>query len=150
MKLSHDLKEFIGLLNFNNVEFLIVGAHALAWHGLPRYTKDIDFLIHVSKENAELITDCLAEFGFASLGLTPQDFLIPDQVIQIGGEPHRIDLLTGITGVGWDEAWASRTAGDLDGLPVQYLGINCFIKNKLAAGRPQDIADVCRLREITD
>lgn len=148
MQLHSDLREFIGLLNSHGVEFLIVGAHALAWHGLPRYTKDIDILVATHPTNAAALARVIGDFGFASTGLTEADFRTPDQVIQLGLEPNRIDLLTGISGVMWDEAWADRQAGELDGLPVAFLGKAAYIKNKLAAGRPQDLADVQRLREI--
>jgi hypothetical protein len=148
MKLSADLREFIGLLNSHKVEFIIVGAHALAWHGLPRYTKDIDFFVHADTANAEALLAVLDRFGFGSLGLRSKDFLAPDQVIQLGREPNRIDLLTGISGVDWDECWASKVEGEMDGIPVFIMGRDSYIKNKLAAGRPQDLADVSRLKEI--
>ncbi|MEM8952710.1 MAG: nucleotidyl transferase AbiEii/AbiGii toxin family protein [Verrucomicrobiota bacterium] len=148
MILSSDLREFIELLNSQRVEFVIVGAHALAWHGLPRYTKDIDFLVGTSDANRERLTKVIDAFGFASTGLSADDFATPDQVIQLGLEPNRIDLLTGISGVDWTEAWETRVAGNLDGLPVSYLGKEAYIKNKLASGRPQDQADAARLQEI--
>lgn len=148
MKLGADLREFIGLLNSQKVEFIVVGAHALAWHGLPRYTKDIDFYVHTSPRNARALLHALESFGFKSLGLTAEDLQTPDQVIQLGREPNRIDLLTGITGVGWDECWSTSVEGEMDGIPVRILGRDAYIKNKLAAGRPQDIADATRLREI--
>jgi len=148
MKLSADLREFVGLLNSHRVEFLVVGAHALAWHGLPRYTKDIDFLVHATPENAEALLRVLEQFGFGSFGLKSQDFLAPDQVVQLGREPNRIDLLTGISGVDWDECWTSKVAGEMDGIAVFFLGRDAYMKNKLASGRPQDLADVSRLREI--
>jgi hypothetical protein len=148
MNLSADLREFIGLLNSHSVEFIVVGAHALAWHGLPRYTKDIDFLVHANPENADALLRALDQFGFGSLGLKSHDFLAPDQVVQLGREPNRIDLLTGISGVDWDECWASKVAGEMDGVAVYFLGREAYIKNKLASGRPQDLADVSRLREI--
>ena len=149
MKLSTDLREFIELLISLKVEFIIVGAHALAWHGLSRYTKDIDFLVSTRQENAEALGELIQQFGFGSTGLTSTDFLTEDQIIQLGVEPNRIDILTGISGVDWEEAWATRVAGDLDGLPVAYLGKKTYIKNKLASARPQDLADVSRLREIS-
>ena len=150
MKLSNDLREFIELLNSLKVEFVIVGAHALAWHGLPRYTKDMDFLINTSPENAQTMANLIDAFGFGSTGLGADDFQITDQVIQLGMEPNRIDILTGISGVTWEEAWASKVSAELDGLPVWYLGKDAYIKNKLASGRPQDIADVARLREVSE
>ena len=150
MKLSNDLREFIELLNSLKVEFVIVGAHALAWHGLPRYTKDVDFLINTSPENAQTMANLIDAFGFGSTGLGADDFQITDQVIQRGMDPNRIDILTGISGVTWEEAWASKVSAELDGLPVWYLGKDAYIKNKLASGRPQDIADVARLREVSE
>jgi hypothetical protein len=148
MKLSADLREFIELLNLHGVEFLIVGAHALAWHGLPRYTKDVDFFIHSSHANAASLLEVLEAFGFGALGLKEDDFLVPDQVIQLGREPNRIDLLTGLSGVEWAECWMSRVAGEMDEIPVNFLGRDAYIKNKLASGRPQDLADAARLKEI--
>jgi predicted nucleotidyltransferase len=148
MKLSADLREFIGLLNSHGVEFIIVGAHALAWHGLPRYTRDIDLFVHAEAVNAGEILRVLDRFGFGSLGLQAKDFLAPDQVIQLGREPNRIDLITGISGVDWDECWHSKVEGEMDGLPVFFLGRDACIKNKLASGRPQDLADVSRLKAI--
>jgi len=149
MELSKDLREFIELLNSLKVEFVIVGAHALAWHGLPRYTKDVDFLVSNSPANADAMEKLITEFGFGSTGLTSSNFQTPDQIIQLGMEPNRIDILTGISGVDWEEAWKSKIATELDGLPVWILGKDAYIKNKLASGRPQDIADVSRLREIS-
>jgi hypothetical protein len=148
MKLGNDLREFIELLNSQKVEFVIVGAHALAWHGLPRYTKDIDFLVDTSQANRERLAKVIDAFGFASTGLSADDFAVTNQVIQLGLEPNRIDLLTGISGVTWDEAWNTRVPGDLDGIPVSYLGKTAYIKNKHASGRPQDHADAIRLKEI--
>ncbi len=148
MALSRDLREFIELLNSHEVEFLVVGAHALAYHGLPRYTKDIDLFIATSKPNAAALFKAVEEFGFGSTGLKEEDFLATDVVIQLGVEPNRIDLLTGLSGIEWEEAWEDRVQGTLDGLPVAFISKDCFIKNKLASARPQDIADVARLRKI--
>jgi hypothetical protein len=149
MKLSADLKEFIELLNSHGVEFLIAGAHALAWHGLPRYTKDLDFFVRPNPQNVAALLAVLDDFGFGGLGLQADDFLRPDSVIQLGREPNRIDLLTGLSGVTWEECWATRSEGQIDGLPASFLGRESYLKNKLAAGRPQDLADAERLREIT-
>lgn len=149
MALSPDLREFIELLNSHNVEFLVVGAHALAFHGLPRYTKDLDLFIATSPENAEALSKVVHEFGFASTGLKRADFETPEIVIQLGMEPHRIDLLTGLSGITWEEAWRDRVQGQLDGIPVPFLSKEIYIQNKLASGRPQDIADVSRLQRIS-
>jgi predicted nucleotidyltransferase len=148
MKLSADLREFIGLLNSRGVDFLVVGAHALAWHGLPRYTKDIDLFVHPCPDNAAVLLEVLDEFGFGGLGLKAGDFVERNQVIQLGREPNRVDLLTGLSGVTWEECWASRAEGEMDGIPVSFLGRESYLRNKLASGRPQDLADAARLREI--
>ena len=107
MKLSSDLKEFIELLNSHKVDYLVVGAHALAWHGLPRYTKDIDFFINPDPDNADIMIEVLNAFGFGEVGFTQGDFIKPDQVIQMGSEPHLINLLTGLSEVSWDERRAT-------------------------------------------
>lgn len=148
MKLGTDLREFIELLNSQRVEFLIVGAHALAWHGLPRYTKVIDFLVRADVENAQALIQVLDQFGIGSMGLQIEDFTAPNQIVQLGREPNRIDLLTSISGVSWTECWDSKVQGELGGFSVYYLGCSAYLKNKLASGRPQDLADASRLREI--
>jgi len=136
------LREFIESLNSNEVEYLIVGAFALAIHGSPRYTGDIDILVRPSPANARKLTAVISTFGFSSLGLSTQDFLKPDQVIQLGRDPVRIDLLTSITGVEFEEAWEHRVITRLDGLPVPFIGKEDLIKNKRATGRTQDRADL--------
>jgi hypothetical protein len=148
MNLYKDLREFIELLNSHGVEYLIVGAHCLAFHGLPRATGDLDFFVRVSAENARGLKEVIDAFGFASTGLNDSDFLETDQVIQLGVAPYRIDILTGINAVDFDEAWSNRVPGELDGLRVNYLSKDLFIRNKLAVGRSQDIADADRLRQI--
>lgn len=142
MPLPKDLKEFIESLNSHRVEYLIVGAHALSHYGFPRYTGDLDVLIRMSAENAAKLEQVLIQFSFASLGLRAKDFLTPEQVIQLGVPPNRIDLLTSITGVPFDEAWAGRVSGSLQGTPVMYIGRDAFIKNKRATGRTRDKADL--------
>ena len=147
MKLNKDLKEFIELLNSEKVEYLIVGGHCLAFHGAPRFTGDIDLFISVSSANAEKLERVLHKFGFESTGLKAQDFQVPNQVIQLGVSPNRIDLLTSIDAVAFDEGWATRVSANLDGLPVFLLDKELLIRNKLAAGRLQDRADVEKLRK---
>jgi hypothetical protein len=142
MSLSADLKEFIELLNCRGVEYVIVGAHSLAFHGRPRYTGDLDILIRPSPENAEKITAVLAEFGFAEGGFKSSDFLEPDQMIQLGRVPNRIDLMTGISGVSTSEVFAKKISADLSGLPVFILSKDLLIQNKRAVARPQDLADL--------
>jgi predicted nucleotidyltransferase len=140
MSLSVDLREFIELLNSHGVEYVIVGAHSLAFHGRPRYTGDLDILVRPSPENAEKLASVLVEFGFADFG--PSDFTGPDQMIQLGRVPNRIDLLTGITGVATSEAFEKRISTEVAGLPVFMLSKDLLIQNKRAVGRPQDLADL--------
>jgi hypothetical protein len=142
MSLSADLKEFIELLNSRGVEYVIVGAHSLAFHGRPRYTGDLDVLVRPSPENAEKIAAVLTEFGFAESGFKSSDFLEPDQVIQLGRVPNRIDLMTGISGVETDDAFATKISAELVGLPVFILSKDLLIQNKRALARPQDLADL--------
>jgi hypothetical protein len=142
MSLSADLKEFIELLNSRSVEYVIVGAHSLAFHGHPRYTGDLDILVRPSQENAEKITAVLTEFGFAEGGFKSSDFVEPDQMIQLGRVPNRIDLLTGITGVATSDAFATKVPAELSGVPVFILSKELLIQNKRAVGRPQDLADL--------
>jgi hypothetical protein len=147
MNLQKDIREFVELLLSRKVEFLLVGGYALAFHGAARFTEDIDFLVLVSPENAAKLADLIEDFGFGELGLSKEDFLDPDQVIQLGRAPHRIDLLTGISGVGWDEAWASRIEVEFDGFLIPVIGKAALEANKQATGRPQDLADLARLRK---
>ena len=146
MKLQKDIREFVALLLSRKVEFLLVGGYALAFHGAPRFTEDIDLFVLVSPENAARMVGVIEEFGFGELGLGAADFLLPDQVIQLGRAPHRIDLLTGISGVTWEAAWESRIEAELDGLPISVIGKAELEANKAATGRPQDLADLARLR----
>ena len=148
MKLHKDVHEFVELCLFLKVEFLLVGGYALAFHGAPRFTEDIDLMILVSPENADRLTVALDRFGFGNAGIRREDFLNPGQVIQLGRAPNRIDLLTGISGVTWEEAWESRTPVSLDGLEIHAIGKAELMRNKEATGRPQDLADVARLRKI--
>jgi hypothetical protein len=142
MSLSADLREFIELLNSHGVEYVIVGAHSLAFHGRPRYTGDLDILVRPSQENAERITAVITEFGFAESGFQKGDFVEPDQIIQLGRIPSRIDLMTGITGVATSEAFATKLSAQLSGVPVFILSKELLIQNKRAVGRPQDLADL--------
>jgi len=147
MKLHQDIHEFIELCLSRKVEFLLVGGYALAFHGAPRFTEDIHLMVLVSPENADKLHAVLSDFGFGEAGITREDFLEADQVIQLGRAPNRIDILTGISGVTWQEAWASRARVDLDGLEIQVIGRNELIQNKQATGRPQDLADLARLQQ---
>ena len=147
MEVHNDFKELLECFNAHRVEYLVVGSYALAFHGAPRFTRDMDLLVRPTRANAECILAALAEFGFGSLHLTVDDFDRPDQVLQLGVPPVRVDLMTSIEGVSWEEAWEGRAAGDCGGVPVCFLGRNEFIANKRAAGRPRDIADLDAIGE---
>jgi predicted nucleotidyltransferase len=142
MPLSSDLREFVELLNSRGVEYVIVGAHSLAFHGRPRYTGDLDILVRATAQNAGKIAAVLKDFGFAVSGFDETDFTQPEQVIQLGRSPNRIDLLTSLTGVDTEDVFATRIAAELDGIPVFILSKEALIQNKRAVGRTQDLADV--------
>ena len=145
--LNKDFKEFIESLHSTKVEFLVVGAHALAAHGRPRYTGDLDLWVRPTRENIERLIAALDDFGFSALGVTAEDFSAPNAIVQLGYPPARIDLLTAIDGVGFDACFARRNELLISGVLLPVLGRDDLIKNKLAAGRPKDIADVASLRE---
>ncbi len=145
--LNNEFREFIELLNKNDVEYLIVGGYAVAFHGHPRYTKDIDIWVKPEADNAHKILKALEEFGFGSLGLKVTDFLESRQIIQLGFPPNRIDLLTTITGVDFDVCFSSRDTIDLDGIEVFIIDRKNLIMNKTATARPQDLADVESLKD---
>ena len=140
--LNPDFREFIQSLNDNQVRYLVVGGYAVALHGYPRYTKDIDIWIELSPLNATRILQALDQFGFSSLGLTENDFLEEDSIIQLGYPPRRIDLLTSLSGVDFDICYSNKVVVELDGIQVDFIDLENLKKNKLATGRSQDIADV--------
>lgn len=147
MPLTKDWREFIELLNSNGVDFLIVGAVAVAWHGHPRFTGDIDILVRPTQANAECVVGVLRQFGFSQLGITPDDMAHPDRIIQLGYPPNRIDLLTSISGVPFDEAWAGKIQGEMDGVSANFIGVDDLIRNKEATGRGKDLGDAIVLRK---
>jgi predicted nucleotidyltransferase len=140
--LSNDLREFIHLLNTKSVKYVLVGAWALAFHGRPRYTGDIDFFVARNPENADRIMEVIEDFGFGQTGIERDDFLHVDHVIQLGREPNRIDILTGISGVTFDEAWQSREQGNISAVAMFVISRDLLIKNKRAANRDKDQGDV--------
>jgi hypothetical protein len=147
MEIYQDFKELLELLNEKNVEYLIVGGYALAFHGAPRFTGDIDIFIKPTKKNAQRILMALEEFGFASLKYDIEDFTKKDRIIQLGVPPARIDIITSISGVSWDKAYSGRVKGDYGDVSVYYIGREQLIKNKRAVGRSKDIADIEALEE---
>jgi hypothetical protein len=142
MELAQDFDEFFGSLIARGVEFVIVGAYALAYHGAPRYTGDIDIFLGPTIENATRLLDSLSAFGFPSAGLRPRDVIDPRRVIQMGVEPVQIHIMSDISGVSWDEAWAGRVTARCGSHDLPFLGRAEFIRNKRAAGRLKDLADI--------
>ncbi len=136
-----DFKDMLLALSEANVDYLLVGAYAVAAHGYPRATGDLDLWVRPDAETAPRVYRVLAEFGAPLHDLTVQDLEQPGMVFQIGVEPSRIDILTGISGVSFDDAWPNRLSIELDGIPLCVLGRNDLITNKRACGRPKDIAD---------
>lgn len=143
---NRDFEDLFAFFGQRGVKALIVGAHAVAFHAKPRYTKDIDILVEATEENAERLLQALDDFGFASLGLSIDDFLEPETIIQLGIAPNRIDLLTSLAGVSFEEAWAGRVPGTYGRHAVHFIGREALQKAKAAAGRPQDLADLEWLR----
>lgn len=139
---NQDFKEFIESLNANHVRYLVVGGYAVAMHGYPRYTKDLDVWVERSQENAQALLKALAQFGMGSLGLKADDFLVPDQVVQLGYPPNRIDILVGVSGVEFADCYPQCVKVYLDGVDVNFIDLENLKKNKKASGRLQDLADI--------
>lgn len=148
MDLNRDFREFVGCCVAREVRFLIVGGYAMAAHGQPRYTKDLDVWVWLDPGNAERLIGALTDFGLGSLGLTAADFGEPDVVVQLGVAPHRIDLLTSVDGVEFDDCWPTRVAVDIAGIAVPFIDVDHLVINKRASGRLQDLADVEALTDV--
>lgn len=142
MELNQDFKEFIELLNVNEVEYLVVGGYAVGFHGHPRYTGDIDFWVAISRENAEKIIVVLRDFGMGVLELQAEDFMKEDMIIQIGYEPNRIDILTSVTGISFEECYSQKVRAEFDDITVDFLDIRNLKINKAASGRGKDLGDL--------
>ena len=147
MEVQQDFKELLELFNTHNVEYVIVGGYALAFHGAPRYTGDIDLLIKPDQENAQKVLNALKDFGFASLDLASNDFSSPGKVVQLGVPPVRIDIITSITGLTWEQIASNRENGTYGDVPVYYIGKQEFVTNKKAISRHKDLADIEALGE---
>ena len=147
--MNEDFLDLLAALLAAEARFLVVGAHALAVHGVPRATGDLDVWIARDGDNPARAWQALLRFGapVAALGFSPEDLATPDRVLQIGLPPRRIDLLTPISGVGFEEAWAGRVTHDVNGLPVPFLGRAALVRNKRASGRAKDRADLEALGE---
>ncbi len=147
MKLNKDLLEFVALLNAHQVDYLIVGGHAVAFHGYPRLTIDVDIWLRPSPTNAARALAALHDFGFSETGVTVDDLQRPEAVLQMGLPPNRIDLLPSISGVTFEEAWPGVPA-DLDGVSVHMIGRDALLKNKRASARAKDLADLEALSAV--
>ncbi len=142
MELNRDFSEFIACFEAHEVCYLIVGGYAVAAHGHPRYTKDLDVWVRVDTDNARRIIEALGDFGFGDLGLVAEDFLEDEVVVQLGREPQRIDLLTFVSGVEFDEAFENRLLAEFGETQVPVIGRSELRRNKIATGRLRDLADL--------
>jgi hypothetical protein len=147
MVLNKDFSEFIELLNAKDVKYLVIGGYAVAYHGYPRYTKDLDIWVWLDPVNAEKVTEALAAFGMGGLNFSASDFLNVNNVIQIGLPPNRIDLLTDLEGLDFETCFANREIVRSGDISVNFLDFDHLVASKMAAGRPQDRVDVKKLRE---
>ena len=148
MKLHKDLREFIELLNSHGVEYVVVGGHAVAFHGYPRYTGDIDFLVRPTEENASRIVAVLDAFGFSDAHELKTSLTQPEKIVQLGRPPNRIDILTSASGVDFEEVWKQAISAELDELPVHFPDLPSLLRNKRASGRAKDLADVDELEKV--
>ena len=147
MEVQPDFKELLALFNAHKVDYLIVGGYALAFHGAPRATGDIDILVKPDPRNAKRVLAALREFGFQSVNLSLEDFENPEKVVQLGVPPVRVDIITSLSGVSWKDACAGKIKGHYGDVPVHYIGRKQFLSNKRAAGRKKDLADLEALGE---
>ncbi len=143
--MNRDFVEILAALSAADAEFLVVGAHALAAHKRPRATGDLDIWVRATPENAKKVWSALTAFGAPLHDLTIDDLSDPEVVFQMGLPPYRIDILTSISGVAFEEAWPNRIINDFEGQPYAVIGLRDLIRNKRAAGRPQDVVDADEL-----
>ncbi|MDA3884863.1 MAG: nucleotidyltransferase [Candidatus Delongbacteria bacterium] len=141
IQISNDFKEFAELLEKNSVKYLIIGGFAVNFHGYPRYTKDIDIWLMVDHSNIENFLITLKEFGFESLGLNEKDFTDKDNIIQLGYEPNRIDILVSVDGLEFQKTYENRLDYKYDDICLNFISIDDLIIAKQTSGRPQDLAD---------
>ena len=145
IKFEKDIIDFLELCNKYGVKYLVIGGYAVSIHGHPRSTKDIDVCIEMSEMNASKMVQVINDFGFSSLKLKKEDFLKRDSIIQLGFPPLRIDILSDLDGVPFEEAWQNKKTVSFENVPVDFIGYNELIIVKQKAGRPQDVADVDKL-----
>jgi len=147
INLEKDFFDFIKLCNEHEVKYLVVGGYAVSFHGYPRYTEDIDICIEITDENAEKMLIVIEEFGFKSLGLSKEDFIKKNFVTQLGHTDVRIDIINDLEAVSFEQAWNNRKVIEVSNVPIDFIGYEELIKEKTLAGRPQDIADVYKLKK---
>ncbi len=148
MEIDKDFREFIELLNAHEVKYLVIGGYAVNFHGYPRYTKDIDFWLWMTSANIEKLLQAVNEFGFGGLNLQIEDFMTPENIVQLGYEPYRIDLLVDVDGVDFEECFERKIKGEFDGIKVNFLSLRDLITAKKKSGRLQDLADAEQLEKM--
>jgi hypothetical protein len=147
INLETDFLDFLRLCNQHHVKYLVIGGYAVSIHGYPRSTKDMDVCIELSEQNAEKMQRVISDFGFGSLKLSKDDFLKEHYITQLGYEPLRIDILNDLDGVNFQEAWEKKKIINISDVPVNFIGYNELLKVKEKTGRPQDMADVYKLKK---
>lgn len=141
-ELPKDFKEFLSLLRFHGVRYLLIGGHAVGYHGYPRATGDMDIWIALHPENAQKLVDTLRDFGFDTPDLAPDLFLQKESMVRMGNVPLRIEILTSISGVTFDECYSNRVVDTLDGVEVAIISLADLKANKQASGRYKDLMDL--------
>ena len=147
MELDRNFKEFIQLLNDNNVQYIVVGGYAVSAHGYPRYTGDIDFWVKPDPENALKLEKVINDFGMGSLNIDRSDFIKEDFIIQLGHPPLRIDIITGVSGLNFDDSWKNKLVLEIQGLKINFISLYHLRINKKASGRSRDLNDLENLPE---
>ena len=145
-----EFKELLSIFNARSVRYLVVGGYAVSYHAQPRSTQDMDILIASDPENAKAVFAALHDFGAPLEGLTPEDFLQPGKFFRMGRAPLAVDILVDIDGIRFEQAWANRVEATIDQgtqLRVSFISLGDLITNKIASGRPQDVADAAALRK---
>jgi hypothetical protein len=150
MEISSDFKELLLAFNEEAAKYLVIEALAVGFHGYPRATADFDVLVEPSQDNARRVYRALTKFGAPLHDLKEDDLTRGDLVFMIGVVPHRIDVLTSISGVDFNAAWEHRVAGQIEGVPANFIGFDDLVANKVAAGRDKDMVDVRRLRQMRE
>ena len=142
MNVEKDFADLCSLLNANRVEYLVIGGYAVAFHGAPRFTGDLDLLIRPDSASAARALEAVREFGFPSESVAPDYLLEQRKILQLGRVPVQVHIMTSVTGLDWETAWASRVLGSYGGVPVYFIGREALLANKRASGRAKDLADV--------